>query len=387
MPNTVCPLYKEAVDAQPWRSGNAANAGLLFDKFANAWAPSEKTWEFDKNHGAESWLEKFSGLKPGNSDALAESRRRQQDLVTFLGGAILCLTNASRFVTGMGRQHPLENGFAWHHTLGAPYLPGSSLKGVLRAWMREEEGRWDPNTGRWTETAITQDWFGVQDAAGRFIVLDMLPTNVPTLAVEVMTPHYSRYYQKGECPGDWHSPVPIQFLAVDEGNQWQTGLLPAPGQRPLTQDELATLKQHLTDALEWLGAGAKTAGGYGCFQRDAEAEESLQQEAEQRRREHAQQRAREQELRKMAPELAELYRRAEAEEWNRDNSRFLTGVEKYLEDTPTPIPDCIAWLREQMEQRWPGIWEDPDKTKGKKQKPAYKETQRRIVHRLKNMLE
>ncbi|MBK9095192.1 MAG: hypothetical protein IPM84_21030 [Anaerolineae bacterium] len=38
-----------------------------------------------------------------------------------------------RLVTGLGRKGPLEVGFTFHR-YGFPILPGSSLKGLARAW-------------------------------------------------------------------------------------------------------------------------------------------------------------------------------------------------------------------------------------------------------------
>lgn len=40
--------------------------------------------------------------------------------------------NTSPFVTGLGMEHPVENGFAFLNPYGLPYLPGASVKGALR---------------------------------------------------------------------------------------------------------------------------------------------------------------------------------------------------------------------------------------------------------------
>ncbi|MCY4470241.1 MAG: type III-B CRISPR module RAMP protein Cmr6 [Thiotrichales bacterium] len=41
------------------------------------------------------------------------------------------------FATGLGSEHPLENGFAFLNPYGLPYLPGSSVKGVVRRAAEE----------------------------------------------------------------------------------------------------------------------------------------------------------------------------------------------------------------------------------------------------------
>jgi CRISPR-associated protein Cmr6 len=283
------PLYKEA--SQAVRTNAAAHGGLLFDKFADAWRWNQdkkpKIPEFDKGgpnkkrpDAAESekegsWLRRFAALQCGSEKLLREACDRQRQLANRVGGCVLQVTNREgRFATGLGREHPLENGFVWHHTLGVPYLPGSSLKGMLRAWMREQEGSFvtENGQGAWKESPRISDWFGNQQACGRFVLLDMLPQKPPRLAVDVMTPHYGPYYQEGELPGDWHSPIPIAFLTVDRGSEWQLAILPSEGQRRLDQDELAGVQHSIEDALKWAGAGAKTAVGYGRFVRVPEEE-------------------------------------------------------------------------------------------------------------------
>lgn len=41
------------------------------------------------------------------------------------------------FTTGLGNEHPLENGFAFLNPYGLPYLPGSGVKGVVRRAAEE----------------------------------------------------------------------------------------------------------------------------------------------------------------------------------------------------------------------------------------------------------
>ena len=60
-------------------------------------------------------------------------------------------TSSAPFLTGTGMEHPLENGFAFLNPYGLPYLPGSSIKGVLRRAAEElalelygESSGWTP---------------------------------------------------------------------------------------------------------------------------------------------------------------------------------------------------------------------------------------------------
>jgi CRISPR-associated protein Cmr6 len=292
-----CPLYKEVIEQKPWESVLNANQGLLFDKFASGWQKQGTTFEFDKaGEPKGQWLRNFASKIAGDKTLLTEACTRQRNLVEKMGGKTMLLTNTSRFITGMGREHPLDNGFTWHHTLGVPYLPGSSLKGVLRAWYRENGtwdeakekwGIWNPNTRRMEDDKAINQLFGSQEkGVGQFILLDILPSKPPQLVVEIMTPHYGDYYRDYQdkngqkAPGDWLSPNPITFLAVEAGQSWQLAVLPGPSRRSINSEDINNLQSELLKAFAWLGAGAKTAIGYGRFEQDLAAEEELNQRIE-----------------------------------------------------------------------------------------------------------
>lgn len=87
------------------------------------------------------------------------------------------------------------------------------------------------------------------------------------LVAEVMTPHYGPYYQAKRAdvaPGDYHDPNPIPFLAVEKGTAFLAGILP---RSPSDADDAKQARAWLLEALQEIGAGAKTATGYGrCLQ-------------------------------------------------------------------------------------------------------------------------
>lgn len=419
--NFFCPIYRQATDSRPWRNAQTAHAGLLFDKFANAWdwkrdkrskePLSPRTPVFDggdqikedrdkQDHGKEgAWIRSWSGHRAGDSALLEEACLRQYELVESLGGVVRRFTNASRFITGLGRTHPLENGFAFHPTLGVPYLAGSGIKGVLRTWLRETHGTWDPQAkegeGDWKESDGTKAIFGSQDRIGRAVFLDLLPTRPPQLVTEVMTPHYSPYYQHQETPGDWHSPVPIPFLAVEAGQEWQVAILPAKTALDEDGPDLERLAGELAEALDWLGAGAKTAVGYGRFVSDKDAEQRLRQEHERRRVEEEQARQRADEERAFeasladdSPPLQRLKRLRREQGWalNPGDQNMIRALNELADEHPQPPADCIAWARELLESipKYAGVWSDPDAMRGKrKDQPKYKAPSvRALVRRL-----
>ncbi|MBA4603662.1 type III-B CRISPR module RAMP protein Cmr6 [Thermoactinomyces sp. AMNI-1] len=172
---------------------------------------------------------------------------------------MIYMKTTSRFIPGMGRPHPVENGVNWHPTLGVPFLPGSSVKGVVRAWA-ESYNKVDEKT-------ITRI-FGpkeLEKSAGSVIFFDALPTRHVRLAMDIMTPHHSNYYQgKTKNPHEWETPNPIPFLAVDEGQTFVFAIAP---RRLQDQEDLVQVEHWLKEALETMGAGAKTAVGYGRFKK------------------------------------------------------------------------------------------------------------------------
>jgi len=260
-----------------------ANTGLWYDKFPNLWGknwrkegmqhtctiewqpdPTKRSKNAKHTLGKLTWIESVaeSWYRPktppcGSPELIAEMCMRQSLLTKSMNGKCIALTNDSRFVSGLGREHPVENGFAWHQTLGTPYLPGSSIKGMLRAWAKSEEKSKEADRLLGSE----------RDGAGRVVLLDMLPSAPIKLVADVMTPHYGPYYQEKQTPGDWYSPIPIPFLACEASQRWQTAFL--PGSRCESDQEFngdsEIILQWLTDALAWQGAGAKTAVGYGRF--------------------------------------------------------------------------------------------------------------------------
>ncbi|MFU8802204.1 MAG: type III-B CRISPR module RAMP protein Cmr6 [Bradymonadaceae bacterium] len=251
------PLYKFDGDNLVDTCPKTGNAGLWYDKFCNQWAISSRSCEFKKS-GDDSkrlWIETVTGRPIGDAHLLDHSYARSRTLVEACKGEALCFQTEGRFVTGLGREHPVENGFGWHPTLGTPYLPGSSVKGLVRAWAREELGR---------DHADISRIFGEQQEVGSVIFLDALPTAPVVLEADVMTPHYTEYYTGPAPPADWLSPNPIPFLVVTTATHFFFGILPRDPDDS-ENDDTKIAARWLQDALRWLGAGAKTAVGYGRF--------------------------------------------------------------------------------------------------------------------------
>lgn len=228
-----------------------ANFGLWYDKFPT-WTDVDGELRVEKLR----WIKTVTIRPCGDQELIGMYCTRQKKLAGEIGGTVFSLTNESRFVSGLGREHPVENGFAWHHTLGTPYLPGSSIKGIVRAWATDV-------CGAEFDRLLGPENNGV----GHVILLDMLPTAPVKLIADIMTPHYGPYYEDNNgntAPGDWHSPVPVPFLVCEKGQNWQLTVLPAS--RCIDWPAaIESIRDWLTNAFAWHGAGAKTAVGYGRF--------------------------------------------------------------------------------------------------------------------------
>jgi CRISPR-associated protein Cmr6 len=305
------------------------------------------------------------------------------------------LRTTGPFVTGLGINHPVENGFLWHHTLGVPYIPGSSIKGLLRSWVEEWEDREDKKD-------MLFKWFGsvekgavtaTKSQAGGFVFLDALPVKCPDLAADILTPHMGGWYNEGSSkpntaetlPADWHDPVPSPFLVVKDA-VFSFGVIPTNKE---AAKDMAELRQMLLEALEWLGIGAKTAVGYGALVETAESRrvhEGIKaiQEGE-RVEQTAILQATEEGLEGIA---AEIYVQAQRELWTEQHQAFYSGVEYWLErialeDDKNACEAALKIVRTILEKFYPGICADPEKMTGKKKKKnAFKAKPRLIAQRI-----
>lgn len=259
------PLYKESNAAA--FTAHSSNTGLWYNKFCDTWScVTHDPDSGDIKNSKLPWIQTVTGQPSGDREQLGEYANRIRQLAARRGGTAVAMVTATRFATGLGYDHPIENGFAWHHTLGTPYLPGSSVKGLLRACVREWHG--DPLAAE----LFGEDELQKDRCVGKWIFFDAVPTQPVKLEADVMTPHYGPYYQDNQGtvpPGDWHDPVPIPFLAVDRDQHFQFAFAPRDAADPGVHEgqpvSPETIAGWLRAALHWLGAGAKTNSGFGVF--------------------------------------------------------------------------------------------------------------------------
>jgi len=153
----------------------------------------------------------------------------------------------------------------WHWTLGVPYIPGSSLKGLMLSWARDWEGLKEAECVKIFGSERPKDNSDDGLQAGQIIVFDALPITPPTITLDILTPHYKKWYAGGEnahWPGDWEDPNIVTFPVVKAGTEFRFAISPKRGTRLEVVKSAASL---LKEALMELGAGAKTSRGYGLF--------------------------------------------------------------------------------------------------------------------------
>lgn len=220
-------------------------------------------------------LNEVCKLPAASTAQVAALRARQQALFQHFGpnGFRISTASTAPFATGLGNEHPIENGFAFLTPYGLPYLAGSGVKGILRRSMQELR---DDGKEGFTIESINA-LFGPETVAkpedarrGALDFWDVFPDPTKAggkLVVEIMTPHFGKYYQGGETPHDSSAPVPVSFLAVPAKSQFDFHVVCQPNRLPAAlQDQWRKLLdlafQH---AFEWVGFGAKTAVGYGAM--------------------------------------------------------------------------------------------------------------------------
>lgn len=321
------PLYKSVVEQRPTQP--RGHAGLWFDKFCDQWVVERGKWTLGSRK--LDWIRRLTKDKIGDKDEMQESVSRLVRLIERQAGRWDVFATEWRFVTGLGRSHPVENGFAWHPTLGTPYLPGSSIKGLVRAWAMQDA---DP-----TPDCVTiERLLGSRDQKGAVCFLDAIPIQPVQLEADVMTPHYAGWTPK-DPPGDWRSPTPIPFLVTAADTPFLFGVI---ARCSVSGDDLTTVSRWLNDALAWAGGGAKTAVGYGRFSKDDERTDEL------KRRLRSTIHAHEQRLRKKQ----EAEERARWRESLSPIEREIEGILDRRKDKSTP--KTVAVMHEVEQGRWAG---------------------------------
>jgi CRISPR-associated protein Cmr6 len=219
-----------------------AHRGLLLDKYMGV-------KEGTKDNRLPQWRGLCEpGLSPGVYKLAFE--RWKNWTKTLAHGVRFTGRIRGRMALGLGIETAQEIGCRLHATYGTPIIPGSSLKGMLRAGLLQM-----PAYEKHVSTL-----FGTNDSAGRVIVFDawwMPEGRTSGLAPDVITVHHQQYYSGNGAPADRESPIPNHFLTVT-GSFYFTFQAPDGWEAFVRKAAQHFLAEH--------GIGAKRSSGYGRFE-------------------------------------------------------------------------------------------------------------------------
>ena len=190
---------------------------------------------------------------------------------------------------GIGYMHDVKSeeaikcGFSLNYVTGYPYLPGSSLKGILRSYFPagkkkdNEVGSKESNKEQYIKELLENvdvDVYALRDNIfeNGDVFLDVFPGQGGVLLGEdYITPHNK---------GKYMNPVPIKLLKVKPNKKFDfCFLLNDYCNKEVIvskEEKLNLFKQIILD----MGVGAKTNVGFGKFIEEALKEEALKEEAQ-----------------------------------------------------------------------------------------------------------
>lgn len=177
---------------------------------------------------------------------------------------------SSPFITGLGSGHPTETGMILDRNLGVPYIPASSIKGVLRLSyaINISNGKTE------VPDSELEKYFGSTDtnksSRGQLVFLDAYPKGNVELKLDIMNPHFGLYYDgTNKQPVETESPVPIKFLTVKQGTEFvfNCAYIPLDEKDRLDEKVKDDVEKMFATAFSKVGFGGKTSIGYGRFER------------------------------------------------------------------------------------------------------------------------
>lgn len=281
-------------------SGYKGNFGLYFDKFIDL----PKDYKPGQNCYADLKKQYDINDKKILSDKIANKQKEQKEFCKYLIESYKKSGNESEnknwqfceieavldtpLITGIGESSPAEVGMVFDHTLGIPYIPASGIKGIVRfshllelvqsgeLAKHKDDIKTDKESLAYFDDEA--DWTFVPQLFGRsakgkgdsglcgsVVFLDAYPVDVPELHLDIMNPHYDKYYSDQSVPpADYCVPTPIKFLTVARGTKFVFRFI-VKEKKDEKNGLFAKAKSALEKAIFENGVGAKTAVGYGRF--------------------------------------------------------------------------------------------------------------------------
>jgi CRISPR-associated protein Cmr6 len=201
-------------------------------------------------------------------DLTSDANRFQQSVMTL----------ENRLLIGLTGQGALETGCSLNRNYGMPYIPGSSVKGIARAWANQHLTGHSDELEQLFGTADSEQLHRVSGLVtfhdAWWIPFGIDKTEPKPFVLDVVTTHHQDYYNGNQAePSDKDSPIPNHLLAV------QGSFLFVLEGEPTAIELCQTL---LEKALVNNGIGAKAAAGYGYMMVDPALMQRLLDESEKR---------------------------------------------------------------------------------------------------------
>lgn len=268
--NLMRKSVQEALRGQP----RSPHAGLWL---ARGWKELAASTGDEQDAGKGKHLELLWAQQPSDLYKLAHARWQQ---VTGDAGRFRSLYAElpQRLFIGLaGGASALETGVSTSHSYGMPMIPGSSVKGAVRAHAKAIGV-----TADYLAVLFGEDETGATGSqrlpgAGCLVWHDAwwVPDNNGPFVGEVVTVHHPGYYAGKEEATDFDSPVPNAQVAVRGSFHFVVEGDPAWAEMAVAL---------LRGALEQSGIGAKRAAGYGGMVEDEKATSKARREQEERLR-------------------------------------------------------------------------------------------------------
>lgn len=194
---------------------------------------------------------------------LQDLAKRRKECINVASDSIICWTQptSSALALHLSRAGALESaGTCLHPLYGFAYIPATGLKGMARA------AALDLNLPRDLVLKVFGSEPGdFKQSCGEICFHDSWPVTWPVLTLDISATHHPKYYQKEFAPVDCENPVPLSFLTVPTGTNFEFFIELRRTDPKIDRSLLSIAKECLSHALKQLGAGAKTNAGYGRF--------------------------------------------------------------------------------------------------------------------------
>lgn len=246
------------------------NPALIFDKYF-LWGITQDdfpTYSPNRNDNYKvQHLDKIINYKiPLEATSYSYLKNRKNSLP---GTMSFSLNTKTRVIVNHGGESILENSILIHPYYGFPIISGSAIKGVTRHYCEEFESLDEEFEKKIFGNSPTEK----ESQRGNILFIDAWPKTVNRdllsefFELDVFTPHYQGYYQKKKFPRDDQNPIPVHFITVKKGIEFEFAITPSVGySKENVQEDLERVRELITNALKTFGIGAKTGSSYGYFE-------------------------------------------------------------------------------------------------------------------------